>query len=50
MTSAPIDTRTAILEAARARLLADGYEGLSTRKVAQEAQLLKFYQGEKIEL
>ena len=32
-----IDTRTLILEAARSRLLADGYAGLSTRKVAEEA-------------
>jgi AcrR family transcriptional regulator len=32
-----IDTRTLILEAARSRLLADGYAGLSTRKVADEA-------------
>jgi AcrR family transcriptional regulator len=31
------DTRTLILEAARSRLLADGYAGLSTRKVAEEA-------------
>ena len=30
-------TRTLILEAARSRLLADGYAGLSTRKVADEA-------------
>ena len=30
-------TRAAILDAARERLLADGYAGLSTRKVAQEA-------------
>ena len=37
MVSAGVDTRTAILEAARARLLAVGYAGLSTRKVAQEA-------------
>jgi AcrR family transcriptional regulator len=35
--SARSDTRTAILEAARNRLLADGYAGLSTRKVADEA-------------
>jgi AcrR family transcriptional regulator len=32
-----VDTRTLILEAARTRLLADGYAGLSTRKVAEEA-------------
>ena len=31
------DTRTLILDAARTRLLADGYAGLSTRKVADEA-------------
>jgi AcrR family transcriptional regulator len=35
--TATVDTRTAILEATRTRLLADGYAGLSTRKVAQEA-------------
>ncbi len=33
------DTRTLILEAARRRLLADGYAGLSTRKVAEEARV-----------
>jgi AcrR family transcriptional regulator len=32
-----VGTRTLILEAARSRLLADGYAGLSTRKVADEA-------------
>lgn len=32
-----VDTHTLILEAARRRLLADGYAGLSTRKVAEEA-------------
>jgi AcrR family transcriptional regulator len=32
-----VDTPTLILEAARRRLLADGYAGLSTRKVADEA-------------
>ena len=31
------DTRALILDAARIRLLADGYGGLSTRKVADEA-------------
>ena len=31
------DTRTVILDAGRSRLLADGYGGLSTRKVAEEA-------------
>jgi AcrR family transcriptional regulator len=35
--AAAVDTRTIILEAARSRLLADGYAGLSTRKVADEA-------------
>lgn len=37
MADAATDTRTRILEAARHRLLADGYAGLSTRKVAAEA-------------
>jgi AcrR family transcriptional regulator len=32
-----VDTGTLILDAARSRLLADGYAGLSTRKVADEA-------------
>ena len=32
-----VDTGTLILDAARNRLLADGYAGLSTRKVAEEA-------------
>ena len=36
-TTTESETATAILEAARIRLLADGYAGLSTRKVAQEA-------------
>ena len=31
------DTRRRIIEATRSRLLADGYAGLSTRKVAEEA-------------
>jgi AcrR family transcriptional regulator len=31
------DTRSAIVEAARSRLLADGHAGLSTRKVADQA-------------
>lgn len=35
--TAAVDTRTLILDAARARLLADGYAGLSTRKVAEVA-------------
>jgi AcrR family transcriptional regulator len=34
---AAVDTRTLIIEAARHRLLADGYAGMSTRKVAAEA-------------
>jgi AcrR family transcriptional regulator len=34
---AAVGTRTLIIEAARRRLLADGYAGLSTRKVADEA-------------
>jgi AcrR family transcriptional regulator len=33
------DTRTLILDAARSRLLVDGYAGLSTRKVAEEAEV-----------
>ncbi len=37
MTDAVVDTRTLIIGAARRRLLADGYAGLSTRKVAEEA-------------
>jgi AcrR family transcriptional regulator len=32
-----VDTRMRIIEATRSRLLADGYAGLSTRKVAEEA-------------
>ena len=32
-----VDTGALILDAARSRLLADGYAGLSTRKVADEA-------------
>jgi AcrR family transcriptional regulator len=32
-----VDTRTLILDAARSRLLTDGYAGLSTRKVAEKA-------------
>ena len=35
----PTDTRTLILDAARSRLLADGYGGLSTRKVAEQARV-----------
>jgi AcrR family transcriptional regulator len=34
-----VDTRTQIIEAARRRLLIDGYAGLSTRKVADEAEV-----------
>jgi AcrR family transcriptional regulator len=37
VSGSPGDTRTAILRAARNRLLADGYGGTSTRKVADEA-------------
>ena len=37
MADAAVDTRALILEAARNRLLADGYAGMSTRKVAAEA-------------
>ena len=37
MTDAAVDTRTTIMAAARRRLLADGYAGLSTRKVAEGA-------------
>ncbi|MDF2743809.1 MAG: hypothetical protein K0S88_5186, partial [Actinomycetia bacterium] len=32
-----LNTGALILDAARSRLLADGYAGLSTRKVAEEA-------------
>jgi len=48
---AAIDTRMLIVEAARRRLLADGYAGLSTRKVAEEAGVplsqLHYYFGSK---
>jgi AcrR family transcriptional regulator len=37
--AAAAGTRTLILDAARGRLLADGYAGLSTRKVAEQAQV-----------
>jgi AcrR family transcriptional regulator len=37
VTEAATDTRMLIIEAARRRLLHDGYAGLSTRKVAEEA-------------
>jgi AcrR family transcriptional regulator len=44
-------TRTAILDAARRRLLADGHHGLSTRKVAETAEVplsqLHYYFGSK---
>ena len=44
-------TRTAILDAARRRLLADGHQGLSTRKVAEAAEVplsqLHYYFGSK---
>jgi AcrR family transcriptional regulator len=36
---AAADTRTLILDAARCQLLADGYAGLSTRKVAKQAHV-----------
>jgi AcrR family transcriptional regulator len=46
-----VDTRTLIVQAARRRLLADGYAGLSTRKVAEEAGVplsqLHYYFGSK---
>jgi AcrR family transcriptional regulator len=48
---AAVGTRTRILEAARRRLLADGYAGMSTRKVAEEAGVplsqLHYYFGSK---
>jgi len=48
---AAVGTRTLIIEAARRRLLADGYAGLSTRKVAEEAAVplsqLHYYFGSK---
>jgi AcrR family transcriptional regulator len=34
-----VDTRSRIIEATRRRLLADGFVGLSTRKVAEEAEV-----------
>src|SRR5215218_3801910 len=34
-----LNTGALILDAARSRLLADGYAGLSTRKVAEEARV-----------
>ena len=51
MVDAAVGTRTLIIEAARRRLLADGYAGLSTRKVAEEAAVplsqLHYYFGSK---
>ena len=51
MVDAAVGTRTLILDAARRRLLADGYAGLSTRKVADEAGVplsqLHYYFGSK---
>jgi AcrR family transcriptional regulator len=48
---AAVGTRTLIIEAARRRLLADGYAGMSTRKVAEEAEVplsqLHYYFGSK---
>jgi AcrR family transcriptional regulator len=48
---AAVGTRTLIIEAARRRLLADGYAGMSTRKVADEAEVplsqLHYYFGSK---
>ena len=47
----PAETRTLIIDAAMRRLLADGYAGLSTRKVAAEAGVplsqLHYYFGSK---
>ena len=51
MVDVATDTRTRIIEATRRRLLADGYAGLSTRKVAEEAGVplsqLHYYFGSK---
>jgi AcrR family transcriptional regulator len=48
---AAVGTRTLIIEAAHRRLLADGYAGMSTRKVAEEAGVplsqLHYYFGSK---
>ena len=38
MADTVLDTRSRIVDAARRRLLADGFLGLSTRKVADEAE------------
>ena len=51
MVDAAVGTRMLILEAARRRLLANGYAGMSTRKVADEAGVplsqLHYYFGSK---
>jgi len=51
---ASADTRVRILEAARSRLLADGYANLSTRRVAEAADVplsqIHYYFGSKQEL
>jgi AcrR family transcriptional regulator len=39
MSGTVMDTRSRIIDAARRRLLADGFVGLSTRKVADEAEV-----------
>ena len=39
MSDTVVDTRSRIIDAARRRLLADGFVGLSTRKVAEEAEV-----------
>jgi AcrR family transcriptional regulator len=39
MAATVVDTRSRIVEAARRRLLVDGFVGLSTRKVAEEAEV-----------
>jgi AcrR family transcriptional regulator len=39
MSGTVVDTRSRIIDAARRRLLADGFVGLSTRKVADEAEV-----------
>jgi len=51
---ATADTRSAILAAARARLLADGYANLSTRAVAEAAEVplsqIHYHFGSKLQL
>lgn len=51
MPSTAVDTRTLLLEAVRGCLLADGYAGLSTRKVAEQARVslsqVHYYFGSK---